>query len=114
MIFMYIEHNTNDVPYLTLCWNKHRDEPPPPKEDKFCAYRFMGPVLGIMDDINLDKDYSVSDIYSDNSEPVPIASSFFGKVDESTTEVAPPERPEQEEPAEVEATQDETPEDIYV
>ena len=65
----------------------------------------MGPVLGIMDDINLDKDYSVSDIYSDNSDPTPMASSFFSKVDESTTEPAPPERPEQEEPTEMEATQ---------
>ena len=125
LIFMYIEHNTNEIPYLTLCWNKHRDEPPPPKEDKYCAYRFLGPVLGIIDDINLDKDLSVADIYSDDNSELTDAGalSFFKNLDlttksnseESKTE-QPAEEPKQEEPTEpatIEATQDEEPEDEY-
>lgn len=113
LIFMYIEKNMNEVPYLTLCWSKHRDEPPPPKEDRYCAYRFMGPVLGIMDDIYLDRDTSVSDIYSDNGNEVTDAGglSFFKNLEQQVNgEPAPEsESPKEEEvvtePTTVEAEQ---------
>lgn len=120
LIFMYIEKNMNEVPYLTLCWSKHRDEPPPPKEDRYCAYRFMGPVLGIMDDIYLDRDTSVSDIYSDNGNEVTDAGglSFFKNLEQQVNgEPAPePEPPKEEvvtEPTTVEAEQPPPEEDSY-
>ena len=121
LIFMYIEKNMNEVPYLTLCWSKHRDEPPPPKEDRYCAYRFMGPVLGIMDDIYLDRDTSVSDIYSDNGNEVMDAGglSFFKNLEQQVNgEPAPePEPPKEEEvvtePTTVEAEQPPPEEDSY-
>ena len=117
LIFMYIEKNMNEVPYLTLAWSKHRDEPPPAKEDRYCAYRFMGPVLGIMDDIYLDKDTSVSDIYTDNNNEVTDAGglTFFQNLeqqgqttqssDEAPKQEEPPKEEEPKEPTEVEATQ---------
>ena len=119
LIFMYIEKNMNEVPYLTLCWSKHRDEPPPPKEDRYCAYRFMGPVLGIMDDIYLDRDTSVSDIYSDNGNEVTDAGglSFFKNLEQQVNgEPAPePESQKEEvtEPTTVEAEQPPPEEDPY-
>lgn len=119
LIFMYIEKNMNEVPYLTLCWSKHRDEPPPPKEDRYCAYRFMGPVLGIMDDIYLDRDTSVSDIYSDNGNEVTDAGglSFFKNLEQQVNgEPAPEPEPQKEEvtePTTVEAKQPPPEEDSY-
>ena len=67
LIFQKIELNQDEVPYLTMKWDKHRDETPPDKEDRYTAYRFSGPVLGIIEDYNTEKDYSVKDIYSDTS-----------------------------------------------
>lgn len=63
LIFMYIEHNQDGVPWLTMYWNKHRHEVEPTKKDKYCAYRFH-PILGILEDEDTPHDMSVSDIYS--------------------------------------------------
>lgn len=68
LIFMHIERNAEEVPYLTFCWNKQRNTPAPPKSDQYCAYRYRGEVLGIMDDIHLpgNRTYAKTDIFSDN------------------------------------------------
>lgn len=68
LIFLYIERNHLGVPYLTAAWSKHRDNPPPKKEDASAAWPFAGDVLGIMDDIHLDRDTCVKDIYSDDTQ----------------------------------------------
>lgn len=121
LIFMYIERNTNEVPYLTLCWSKHRDEPPPPKEDRYCAYRFRGNVLGIMDDLYLDKDLSVTDIYSDNEgvspedDPEVSFQQQLGISTEKPQETQEIEAPKQEvtEPSVVESTEAPNEDDSY-
>lgn len=121
LIFMCIERNTNEVPYLTLCWSKHRDEPPPSKEDRYCAYRFRGRVLGIMDDLFLEKDLSVPDIYSDDegsgSEEAGSEVSFqnIAAVEETNSSEQETEHPKQEttEPTVVESTPDSNEEDNY-
>lgn len=63
LIFQMIERIDN-IDYITFFWNKHRNNPPPKPEDKFCAYRFLSEELGIMDDIG-SKDASIQDIYAD-------------------------------------------------
>jgi hypothetical protein len=63
LIFMYIEHNQDGVPWLTFYWNKNRGEIEPPRKYKYCAYRFH-PILGILEDEDTPHDMSVSDIYS--------------------------------------------------
>ena len=70
LIFMHIEHNMENVPYLTFCWNKHRNETQPPKSDQYCAYRYCGKILGLMDDIYLpgDETRAKNDIYADDED----------------------------------------------
>jgi hypothetical protein len=63
LIFQMIEHIDN-IDYITFSWNKHRNNAPPPPKDKFCAYRFQGDDIGIIDDIG-SKDLSIQDIYAD-------------------------------------------------
>lgn len=63
LIWMHIEKNHQGDSYLTFAFEKHRGEPPPPKEDVYCAYKF-DEVLGILDDCD-GQDMSRQDIYSD-------------------------------------------------
>ena len=80
----------------------------------------MGPVLGIMDDIYLDKDTSVPDIYSDNNNEVTDAGglALFQNVTEPQSEQPVPQEPlpkeeEPKEPTVVEAEQPPAEEDTY-
>ena len=82
LIFMYIEKNQDEVPYLTVAWNKHRDTTPPKKEDSHAAWRFAGETLGIMDDVDTGVDSNVINIYADvnyNTEENELASSDIFK-----------------------------------
>lgn len=62
LLFLHIEKNHNDVPFLTIKWDKRRYYNPPQK--KFVAYPFT--ATGIMDDIG-GEDQSVNDIYAEDS-----------------------------------------------
>jgi len=64
LIFMHIEKNQDEVPFLTFAWNKKRYGTPPDKKDQYCAYRFEGPTLGIVDDYGSSQDRSYRDIFS--------------------------------------------------
>lgn len=68
LIFMYIEKNHLGVPYLTMAWSKHRDTIPPKKEDMYPAWRFAGETLGILDDLDMETDSVVKDIYGDDTD----------------------------------------------
>ena len=91
------------------------------KEDRYCAYRFRGRVLGIMDDLFLEKDLSVPDIYSDTegdgSEEVDSEVPFqdVSAVEETNSSEQETEHPKQEttEPTVVESTPDSNEEDNY-
>lgn len=85
-----IEANQDGIPFLTFAWNKMRDEPPPDKENQYCAYRFEGNVLGILDDYNTDTDRSVSDIFSNmNSGNSSSTINPFADLGAATVETKP-------------------------
>ena len=63
LVFHHIEV-VDGVSYMTFAWNKHRNNPSVPAEDKCCAYKFIDTTLGIMDDLG-GKDVSIKDIYAD-------------------------------------------------
>lgn len=60
-IYMHIEKNHEQFPFLTMYRNKRRYDDTTPEPDKFCAYPFL--AGGIMDDINGPKGY-VKDIFA--------------------------------------------------
>ena len=65
-IYSHIEKNHLDIPYLTLCIDKHRYVNNTPEEHKRVGYKFRG-KLGILNDIH-GKDKSVRDIYTDDDD----------------------------------------------
>ena len=62
-LFIHIERNNDDVPYLTMSRGKHRYVNDTPEKDKYCAYMFH--KVGIIDDID-GEDQSVKNIYANN------------------------------------------------
>lgn len=97
LIFMKIETNQDDIPYLTGAWYKHRGGDRPPKECMSFAYRFH-PLLGIPEDEDTEYDYHKPDIYSDNmldegTEQSELFAAVAQNIGESTENAGAPPTP---------------------
>lgn len=80
-LFIHIERNNADVPYLTMNRGKHRYVNDTPERDKYCAYPFT--PFGIIDDINTE-DASVRNIYATDLDDEEMAINIRnGSVSES-------------------------------
>ena len=84
LIFLKIEENQDNIPYLTGSWYKHRNGDRPSKENQYFAYRFH-PILGLPEDEGTDLELSRPDIYSDDLPDVEESgSSLFGELAQGT------------------------------
>lgn len=62
-IYMHLETNNNDNKFLTMRINKHRYVDDTPEKHKYCAYPFLSPGVGILDDIDGPPSFT-RDIYA--------------------------------------------------
>lgn len=78
MIFVHIQKNYQDQPFLTMNITKHRYVDDTKERHKFCAYPFMG-ELGIVDDVMGAPGYT-RDIYTattNDTAAMPVADAVF-------------------------------------